>query len=70
MHNLPRQPDVYDVDAAALSDRLISTDRMAADTAAMDRRLAVIAQGRRLAQRLAELAKSPGELGTTTDVTL
>ena len=70
MYGIPTQRDVYDVDAAALSDRIISTDRMAADLAAMDQRLARIADGRRIAQRLLELTQSTGTLGATLDVEL
>ena len=70
MYRIPTQRDVYDVDAAAISDHLISTDRMAADLAAMDQRLARIADGRRIAQRLLELTQSTGTLGATLDVEL
>ena len=43
---------------------------MAADLAAMDQRLARIADGRRIAQRLLELTQSTGTLGANVDVTL
>ena len=70
MYGIPTQRDVLDVDAAHISDRLISAEQMVADQAAMDQRLARIADGRRIAQRLLELTQPTGTLGANLDVTL
>ena len=65
MYQIPRQRDVFDVDAAAARDAARTITECRQEVAAQ-RRAALLAAAARLRAEL----RSAGTLGSTTDVTL